>query len=134
MKLLKRREDIKDSNQNSAAWKNYFKKSAPKEEGPEKKLRKAPSMVFKSSEFIKVKKKKSDAKLNANEQDDLTSESSSDTESSSEDEMEKKFKNEKSMTIVVEMDHKLDERLTFTKDVYNYTICANMTKCCSPLQ
>jgi len=32
------------------------------------------------------------------------------------------------------MDHKIDERLTFTKDVYNYTICANMTKCCSPLQ
>ena len=26
------------------------------------------------------------------------------------------------------------EKINFTPDVYNYTICANMTKCCSPLQ
>lgn len=36
--------------------------------------------------------------------------------------------------IVKEEDFELNETLTFTSDVYNYTICANMTKCCSPLQ
>lgn len=137
MKLLKRRQEMKDQNTNSKAWKDYFKQKeeAPKKEEKISKLKKAPSMISKSNEFIKPKKKKK--ALNgedAKKQDDLTSESSSDTESSSEDEMEKKFQNEKSMTIVVEMDHKINESLTFSKDVYNYTICANMTKCCSPLQ
>lgn len=36
--------------------------------------------------------------------------------------------------IVKEEDFELNETLTFTSDVYNFTICANMTKCCSPLQ
>lgn len=33
-----------------------------------------------------------------------------------------------------EEDFEENERLKFTGDVYNFTICANMTKCCSPLQ
>ena len=36
--------------------------------------------------------------------------------------------------IVREEDYEQNEKLQFTGDVYNYTICANMTKCCSPLQ
>lgn len=36
--------------------------------------------------------------------------------------------------VIKEVDFLSDEELTFTNDVYNYTICANMTKCCSPLQ
>jgi hypothetical protein len=35
---------------------------------------------------------------------------------------------------VREEDFEENERLKFTGDVYNFTICANMTKCCSPLQ
>lgn len=98
-------------------------------------------MFSKSNQSVKQPKKKKSENIDGSEsrekkeqQDDLTSDSSSASESSSEDEIEKLARLEKSNTIVIEMDHKLDERLTFSKDVYNYTICANMTKCCSPLQ
>jgi hypothetical protein len=33
-----------------------------------------------------------------------------------------------------EEDFMLNESVNFDTDVYSYTICANMTKCCSPLQ
>jgi len=36
--------------------------------------------------------------------------------------------------VVREEDYKLVEEIQFSNDVYSYTICANMTKCCSPLQ
>ena len=35
--------------------------------------------------------------------------------------------------LIKEQDNKINERLGFTADVYNMTICANMTRCCSPL-
>jgi len=67
-----------------------------------------------------------------NEEDDVTSESSDSSSSSDTDEdlsLQSKLE-----VIMKEEDFEQNERLTFTKDVYNYTICANMTKCCSPLQ
>ena len=66
----------------------------------------------------------------------MTSDSSSDSESSSEDENEKILSktNHKYQVIVREEDFEENEKLKFTSDVYNFTICANMTKCCSPLQ
>ena len=36
--------------------------------------------------------------------------------------------------VVKEADFEDNEELTFTADVYNFTICANMTKCCTPIQ
>lgn len=40
----------------------------------------------------------------------------------------------KNEIIVREEDFEENEKLKFSSDVYNFTICANMTKCCSPLQ
>jgi hypothetical protein len=72
----------------------------------------------------------------AEAQDDETSDSSSDSSSSSEDENDIIIKNTffKHEIIVREEDFEENEKLKFTGDVYNFTICANMTKCCSPLQ
>ena len=36
--------------------------------------------------------------------------------------------------MIREVDYEPNETIKFTNDVYNFTICANMTKCCSPLQ
>ena len=66
--------------------------------------------------------------------DDLTSDTLSDTSSDSEDPDDVLKKNAKGELVVKELDFEQNEKLTFTKDVYNYTICAYMTKCCSPIQ
>jgi len=68
------------------------------------------------------------------EDDDQTSESSEDSTSSSDEETVRLKKSSRLEVIVREEDFELNETLTFTNDVYNFTICANMTKCCSPLQ
>lgn len=70
------------------------------------------------------------------EADDETSDSSSDSSSSSEDENDAIIAKSviKHEIIVREEDFEENEKLKFSSDVYNYTICANMTKCCSPLQ
>jgi hypothetical protein len=90
-----------------------------------------------------MKKKNTDvmdyqAEINAEnraaEEDDVTSDSSSDSSSSSDDDQGIHKKKHKHQLIVREMDFEENEELKFTNDVYNYTICANMTKCCSPLQ
>lgn len=77
-----------------------------------------------------------DAENRRAEGDDVSSDSSEDSSSSSEDEneviMRKSVK--KNEIIIREEDYEENEQLKFTNDVYNYTICANMTKCCSPLQ
>lgn len=70
------------------------------------------------------------------EADDETSGSSDESSTDSEDEnvaLDKKT-SKKHEIIVREEDYEQDEKLQFSNDVYNYTICANMTKCCSPLQ
>ena len=64
----------------------------------------------------------------------MTSDSDSDDSEGSDDADERLKKNAKGEIAVRELDFELHEELKFTKDVYNYTICANMTKCCSPLQ
>jgi hypothetical protein len=69
-----------------------------------------------------------------NEKDDETSDdggAESDQESD-EDAMLKK--NAKRDIVVKEEDYEENEILNFSADVYNFTICANMTKCCSPVQ
>lgn len=68
------------------------------------------------------------------EDDDQTSESSEDSTSSSDEEADRLKRGSRLEVIVREEDFEINETLTFTNDVYNYTICANMTKCCSPLQ
>lgn len=70
----------------------------------------------------------------AEEDDDQTSESSDDSTESSDEDRQKLKKNSRLAVIVKEEDFELNESLNFSNDVYNYTICANMTKCCSPLQ
>lgn len=117
-----------------------------------KKIMKKPSMMFKSlpPKQKKNKKKKSRAgqelktysdeindenQRNEQELDDITSDSSSSSSScSSGDEAFLRGANKKHEVIVREEDFEEKEQLKFTNDVYNYTICANMTKCCSPLQ
>ena len=64
----------------------------------------------------------------------MTSDSDSDDSEGSDDADANLKKNAKGEIAVRELDFELQEQLKFTKDVYNYTICANMTKCCSPLQ
>ena len=90
-----------------------------------------------------MKKKNTDiidyqAEINAEnraaEEDDVTSDSSSDSSSDSDDDNCKNHSKHKHQLIVQEEDFETNEELKFTSDVYNYTICANMTKCCSPLQ
>jgi len=66
--------------------------------------------------------------------ENLTSESS---DSSSDDESDGEFflmENSRHEVVTKELDFDQNEELKFSNDVYNYTICANMTKCCSPLQ
>ena len=53
-------------------------------------------------------------------------------EDSDEDYMLKR--NAKRDIVVKEEDYEENEKLNFSADVYNFTICANMTKCCSPVQ
>lgn len=67
-----------------------------------------------------------------NENEDVTSDSSE--ESSSDTDDDKKLKDQAKLEVVIkEEDFAENEQLVFSNDVYNYTICANMTKCCSPL-
>ena len=46
----------------------------------------------------------------------------------------KKLIREEVRKVVKEEDYEENEKLNFSADVYNFTICANMTKCCSPVQ
>lgn len=54
--------------------------------------------------------------------------------STSSDEDKDIKQNSRTQVVMREEDFKLDEQVLFDTDVYSYTICANMTKCCSPLQ
>jgi len=69
----------------------------------------------------------------AEEEDESSGSSSDSSEYSSSDE-EDGGNDERHDILIKEQDFARNEKLTFTGDVYNYTICANMTKCCSPLQ
>lgn len=70
------------------------------------------------------------------DQGDQTSGSDSDISETSEDENKQIIENSdiKQEVILKEEDFFVNEKLKFSSDVYNFTICANMTKCCSPLQ
>lgn len=69
-------------------------------------------------------------------EEDETSQSSSEESSDSEDENQVILEKNKGKYEVVyrEEDFEENEKFGFSADVYNFTICANMTKCCSPLQ
>ena len=153
VKLKERRENSEKEKEN---WKNYFdeqdkKKEAENDGGEKKKVRLKSMMITGPQDALKKQKKKEkkkenktkkneindyQAEINAEnreaEEDDVTSDSSSDSSSSSDD--GGVAKGGKHELIVKEEDFEENEELKFTPDVYNYTICANMTKCCSPLQ
>lgn len=153
-KLKERREANLDKN--SSEWKSFFIDQQRDENIDDlyKSKKRVKSMMISKNkdieEVINKKKKKKEEKKNkekkdqqkfgiANEgqEDDETSDSSS--ESSSEDgedenELLIKNSNSKHEIIVREEDFEENEKLSFSQDVYNFTICANMTKCCSPLQ
>lgn len=62
----------------------------------------------------------------------MTSESDDDVTSTSSDE-DKTIKEQSRTELVVrEEDVGPNEKISFSADVYGYTIAANMTKCCSP--
>ena len=150
-KLKERRSKLSDIKLKDHVHKfqNYFKnlqESKPKEDKQVK-----PSMRFASMEVVigdrsnyKKKTKKTgvdnsfsneinEENRKAEMEDDLTSESDADSTVSSEEEM-MKFKKGARLTVrVKEVDYGLNETLKFTDDVYNYTICANMTRCVSPM-
>ena len=68
-----------------------------------------------------------------NEKDDETS-AEEDSSSGVESDEDAKLKmNAKRDIVVKEEDYEENEKLNFSADVYNFTICANMTKCCSPV-
>lgn len=129
--------------------KSFFYDQKEIEQEEEKQVK--PQMRFQSMEQVigdrsqaKKKKKKSQAasdyanEINAEnrkaEEDDQTSESSEDSTESSDEEINRLKRSSRLQVVVKEEDFELNESLSFTGDVYNYTICANMTKCCSPLQ
>lgn len=86
-----------------------------------------------------VKKKVSHYSKEINEEnrkdeaDDVSSDSSAQSSDDSDDEGNKS-KEFSEQVVIKELDVEINEKLKFTSDVYNFTICANMTKCCSPLQ
>lgn len=97
-----------------------------KEIAPKKKKK----QVLTQSEMI-------DAENRRNEKDDeaLSTESSGEeSSSSSSDEDKWLLEKSKCNVVIKELEFDVEKKLTFSADVYNYTICANMTKCCSPLQ
>mmetsp|Transcript_8499 Transcript_8499/g.14296 ORF Transcript_8499/g.14296 Transcript_8499/m.14296 type:complete len:728 (+) Transcript_8499:520-2703(+) len=142
----KLRERRNQAQVGSSEWREFFVKQAKKSRiAAEKKLgesKKKPQMVFKGQqEKLKKPKNKTMSDMinqenRRNEEHDLTSdssESSSDTDSDQGEALAKE-NGSKEQVVMREEDFEENEKLTFTKDVYNYTICANMTKCCSPLQ
>lgn len=149
-KLKNRRKSLSDvkPKDHQKMFKKFFQEQKEIEEEEEKQVK--PSMRFKSMEQVigdrsnykRKKTKKNTAyadEINAEnrqreEEDDETSQSSDDSTPSSEEDLRKLKQKSRLPVIVKEADFELNETLTFTNDVYNYTICANMTKCCSPLQ
>ena len=155
-KLKERRENME---KDKDGWKSYFvqgEQAQMEEEakgqkgvkrmksqmitGPEDALKKAKKKEKKAAAKKKAAADIVDyqAEINAEnrqaEEDDVTSDSSSDSSSSSDEDNNRANKKHKHQLIVREEDYEENEELKFTSDVYNYTICANMTKCCSPLQ
>lgn len=97
-----------------------------------KKKKKSPKKRLSMSEQINLENRQ-----NEKNDEELSSESSEESSSSSSsDEDNFLLGNAKSECNVVIKEEEFDkeQKLKFTPDVYNYTICANMTKCCSPLQ
>lgn len=149
-KLKERRDNVEASDK--IAWKKFFqedelkkqeKEKAEPEESPKKKK---PAMVLKNASAPPPAKKKKKKLNNYSEMinqenrdneaadENLTSESS---DSSSDDESDGEFflmEQSRHEVVTKELDFDQNEELKFSNDVYNYTICANMTKCCSPLQ
>lgn len=68
------------------------------------------------------------------EKNDETTDSDVDETTTSSDEDADIKKESRSQVVIREEDYMLVEEVKFSNDVYSYTICANMTKCCSPLQ
>ena len=78
-----------------------------------------------------------EAENRKNDQDDPSSGEEGQGEEEDEDEDDEDAmlkKNAKREIVVKEEDYEENEKLNFSADVYNFTICANMTKCCSPVQ
>ena len=74
-----------------------------------------------------------EAENRKNEQDDPSSGEEGQGEEEDEDEDDEDAmlkKNAKREIVVKEEDYEENEKLNFSADVYNFTICANMTKCC----
>lgn len=148
-KLKKRRDNVEFSDKTT--WKKFFqedeiqKKEKEMAAGDEVTQKKKPAMVLKNASApppVKKKKKKQTISEQINQEnrdaeaadENLTSESS---DSESEDESDTEFflmANSRHEIVTKELDFDQNEELKFSNDVYNYTICANMTKCCSPLQ
>jgi hypothetical protein len=135
---LKRRREQNDGNRSN--WKKFFDES----EGEEKK--EDENGEFQGSVYD-LMKQNSVSKTNqsefateiekenrANEKDDETSDEGG-AESECESDEDAMLKSHAKREIVVkEEDYEENEKLNFSADVYNFTICANMTKCCSPVQ
>ena len=66
-----------------------------------------------------------------NEQHDVSSESE---QSTSESDIDHGPMDEDAEVEYRELDNAPNEKVKFSDDVYNYTICANMTRCLTPLQ
>lgn len=130
-------------------FKAYFQDSAAKADetpGEEMKVKKKPNMRLKSLDHLMPEKREKSKKKTTsfseeinkenrkNEDDDETSDSSDSSSDSDSDEDAAIKKSSRLDIVVKEEDFEENEILTFTADVYNFTICANMTKCCSPLQ
>lgn len=140
VKQAERRAATKPDEQNLPAFKTYFKDKELEEENkveePKNKTRADNKPFFFSDKPVrKIKKRKKDA---TNEffsaEQDQTSESGEDSTETSGDEDEAIKAESRTQLVVREMDYQLADIMKFQQDVYSFTICANMTKCCSPIQ
>lgn len=69
----------------------------------------------------------------AKEEDETSESDDNETDTSEDEDLELKIESRTEL-VVKQEDFMLNEQVNFDTDVYSYTICANMTKCCSPLQ
>ena len=147
-KLRDRRAQVKA--ESVKLYKRFFKDEEAKKEAEakpdEKKAKVKPGFFFKSiGDVEKPKKKKITStaddiskrlndQIQKEERDDETSESDDEETTTSSDEDSEIKKQSRQEIVVKELDFAMNQELKFQADVYSFTVCANMTKCCSPLQ
>ena len=144
-KLRQRRDDMKEDFDRLKA-RGYFEQAEQDEAEPAEEGKKKYKPGFYYSKLGKMEKKNKkkvrsnvqemqdriNQEVRKDEKNDETTDSDVDETTTSSDEDADIKKESRSQVVIREEDYMLVEEVKFSNDVYSYTICANMTKCCSP--